>query len=110
MEIKTEKQGDITVLSLIGRLDSPAAPESQEKMMPVLNQGSRFVIDACKLEYVSSAGLRVLLLAAKKVAAKDGKAVMAGLSEEIKDIMKMTGFDHMFEYHPDVASASKALA
>ncbi len=111
MEIKSHARGNVTVIAITGKLDSNTSPAAQQEVMPKLDSGG-VVIDASGLEYVSSAGLRLLLLAAKKLAMRNRRAVLTGVSSEISDVMKMTGFDHMFECHPTleaaVAAAGKA--
>ena len=111
MEIKSYVDGGITVIVITGKLDSNTSPAAQQEIIPKIDAGA-VVIDAGKLEYVSSAGLRMLLLTAKKLATKNRKAILAAVSSEIQDVMKMTGFDHMFEFHPTldaaVAAAGKA--
>ena len=111
MEIRSYEKNSVTVIEITGKLDSNTSPVAQQEIMPKLESGS-VVLDASRMEYVSSAGLRLLLLAAKKLAMKKRKAVLTGVSSEIRDVMKMTGFDHMFECHPTldaaVAAAGKA--
>ena len=107
MEIKSSEKGGVTIIAISGKLDSNTAPAAQQEIMPRLDLGP-VVLDASRLDYVSSAGLRMLLLAAKKLAMKNRKTILAGVSLEIQDIMKMTGFDHMFEFHSTLDSAATA--
>lgn len=111
MEIKSYAKGNVTIIAISGKLDSNTSPAAQQEIVPRLDAGP-VVIDASALDYVSSAGLRMLLLAAKQLARKNRKAVLAGVSAEIQDVMKMTGFDHMFEFHDtlDAAAASAGKA
>ena len=109
MEIKFTTDQNVSIVEMVGKLDSLTSPAAQEQIMANLQPGKEFVINAARLEYVSSAGIRVLLLIAKKLAAQGGKAVLAGLSAEVKDVMAMTGFDHMFIFQPDVRTALSTL-
>ncbi len=97
MEIKISAQDEVTRIEITGKLDSITAPDAQEKIMPLIVPKSRLVLDMCNVSYVSSAGLRVLLMVAKKSAQEGAKTVLSGLSEEILDIMEMTGFGNMFK-------------
>lgn len=107
MDIKRTARGNVTIIEITGKLDSNTSPAAQQTVMPLLDAGP-VVVDAGRLEYVSSAGMRMLLLAAKRLAVKNRKAILSGVSAEIQDIMKMTGFDHMFEFHPTLDSAVAA--
>ena len=107
MEIKIHAKGNVTVIEISGKLDSNTAPVAQQEIMPKLDTGA-VVIDASKLNYVSSAGLRMLLLAAKKLATKNRKAILAGMTPDNQDVMKMTGFDHMFEFYETIDEAVAA--
>lgn len=107
MDIKSTVRGNATIIEISGKLDSLTAPQAQQTIMPLLEAGP-VVLDAGKLQYVSSAGLRMLLLVAKKLSSKNRKAVLSGVSADIQDVMKMTGFDHMFEFHPTLDAALAA--
>lgn len=100
---------NVTIIEISGKLDSNTAPEAQQFILPMVELGQDIILDAGNLEYISSAGLRTLLLVAKKLASKGSKAVLTGVSQEIKDIMEMTGFDHMFIYYSDNDQAFQTL-
>ena len=68
MQITENKRGKVTVLELDGRLDTGTSAELDKRLMSLLNSGEKyFVLDLARLTYVSSAGLRVLLMGAKKI-------------------------------------------
>jgi anti-anti-sigma factor len=77
--------------------------------MPLIVPNGRLVLDLSACQYVSSAGLRVLLMVAKLLTSKKGRGALAGVSEEVMDVMEMTGFAHFFETHDTVESAVEAL-
>lgn len=86
---KTESGKDIT-LTVEGRLDTSTAPQ-MEAEISALEADTKLVLDFTKLEYVSSAGLRVLLGAQKKFAAA-GSLTIQHVCEEINEVFEMTGF------------------
>jgi anti-anti-sigma factor len=109
MDIKTIDQDGVMVLQLSCNLDGNTAPEAQEKIMPMLVSKCGLVMDLGKCNYISSAGLRVLLMVAKQVATQSGKLALCGVSDEIKDIMDMTGFSNFFETFDTVPAAVEAV-
>ncbi len=80
-------------------LDSSNASTEQPKILAIIDNGSNAVLDLSGCNYVSSAGLRVLLYTYKVAAPKGLKVSLAGVSSEIKDVMEMTGFDKFFEFY-----------
>ena len=78
-------------VALEGRLDTVTAPGFENELKPALDGIKELVIDAKKLEYISSAGLRVLL-SAQKIMSKQGSMVVKNVSEEINEIFEVTGF------------------
>jgi anti-sigma B factor antagonist len=79
-------------------LDSFNHQEVQEGIKAILEKGNSAVLDMTACKYVSSTGLRVLLFAKKMAATKGLKIYLKGVSDEVKDIMSVTGFDNFFDY------------
>ncbi len=79
------------VFALEGRLDTITAPELEKELKASLDGVSELVLDFAKLEYISSAGLRVLL-AAQKLMAKQGSMKLVNVNETIMEILDVTGF------------------
>lgn len=104
----TEKDG-ISIAGIIGNLDTATSFDAQEKILPLITKDIKIIIDMIKCEYVSSAGLRTLLLIAKKIRQVGAKGVMSCVSDEIKDVMEMTGFDDMFDTFLTVDEAINVL-
>jgi anti-sigma B factor antagonist len=105
MEITTTRREDIEIVSVDGSLDSGTAPGAQEKLLPLVVPGCLLVLIMEKCTMISSAGLRLLLMTAKQIVKVRGRAVLAGLSEEIQDVMQMTGFDNIFPSYETVPEA-----
>ena len=87
---KTQNGNELTVV-LEGRLDTTTAPQLETEVKESLSGVEKLIFDFAKLEYISSAGLRVLL-SAQKIMNKQGSMVVKNSSEEIKEIFEVTGF------------------
>lgn len=80
-----------------GRIDSTNANIFEEKLAEVIGkENNDFIIDFKKIAFVSSAGLRVLLIAAKKVKPNGGAVILTGLSPEIQEVFDISGFTSIF--------------
>lgn len=78
-------------------LDSFNYEQVQEDILAILEKGSSAVLDMTSCKYVSSTGLRVLLYSKKVAASKGQKLYLVGISDEVKDIMDVTGFNSFFD-------------
>jgi anti-anti-sigma factor len=93
MEIENRVEEGRCVVGLKGRLDAVTAPELEQSLGEIIDQGNlNLVLDLTGLEYVSSAGLRIFLVATKKVKALKGELCLAGLSGNIKEVIEISGF------------------
>ena len=91
MTINKIPNGNELIISLEGRLDTTTAPQLDDELKTALNGVEKLEFDFSKLEYISSAGLRVLL-SAQKVMNKQGSMVIKNVNEEIQEIFEVTGF------------------
>lgn len=91
MEIKKEKNGNELTLFVIGRLDTTTAPQLESELKQSISGVEKLILDLKDLEYLSSAGLRVLL-SAQKVMNKQGEMVVRNVNETISEIFEVTGF------------------
>ena len=92
MEIKRTKTGDTDVLTLIGRLDTTTAPKLQEVLTEVIPSAQAVELDFAEVEYVSSAGLRVLLMGQKNVQSGGKSMTLKNVSPEVMEVFDVTGF------------------
>ena len=98
MEIFTRKEQSTLIVSVKGRMDAATAPQFDKSICDLIGQGeSVFLIDFNGLDYISSAGLRSLLVAAKQLKAKKGDLGIAGLQGPVKDVFKISGFHSLFK-------------
>ncbi|WP_026518698.1 STAS domain-containing protein [Butyrivibrio sp. MC2021] len=91
MTINKTLNGEALTIALEGRLDTTTAPSLDDELKTALNGVTALTFDLEKLEYISSAGLRVLL-SAQKVMNKQGNMIVKNVSEEINEIFEVTGF------------------
>ena len=91
MTINKKAQGDVLELALVGRLDTTTAPQLETELKRSIDGVTELTLDFAELEYLSSAGLRVLL-AAQKVMNKQGKMVVRKVNETIMEVFEITGF------------------
>ena len=91
MEITKNLNGKELVIGLIGRLDTTTAPKLDEELKTALDGISNLFLDLEELEYISSAGLRVIL-ATEKVMKKQGQMVIRKANETIMEVFEITGF------------------
>lgn len=91
MVIDKKREGGELLLSLKGRLDTTTAPELESVLKDEMEGLERLIFDFFSLEYLSSAGLRVLL-SAQKIMNKQGEMILRNVNETIMEIFEVTGF------------------
>lgn len=110
MDITQEPHGSLLLLAPVGRLDSNTAQHLDAVLTRDGAAASGIVIDCAGLDYVSSAGLRVLLKAAK-AGRRDGRALsLCALRPNVREVFDISGFTAIFTLHPDRAAALAAAA
>jgi anti-anti-sigma factor len=101
IEISEEKAGAVRILALGGRLDTETAPDFELKAHDLYTEGDRhFVVDLSGIDYVSSAGLRVLLSLAKQVDGGKGSLQLCGLPPHVKQVFDLAGFSKLLNLQP----------
>lgn len=111
MEISQDKVDGNVVVSLSGRIDSTAAVDFEEQLIQIIDQGTNvMVVDFLNVQFISSAGLRVLLLAAKKVKPYGGKLHLCNMSKDVREVFDISGFSSIFDIHTNVSEATQAIA
>jgi anti-anti-sigma factor len=120
MEIRQEQRGGISVLVPVGRLDTDSSSDLELALQDLRAAGSKhFVIDMDEIGYVSSAGLRVLLMLAKQLEGGKGSMRISGLNPQVKQVFDIAGFTKLFaifptlpaalDQHPNASDTSPAL-
>lgn len=96
MDIAEARKNGVVILSVNGRVDASTAPVLEQKILTLIAAGEQhLVIDCAQLQYISSAGLRVLLVAAKRLAST-GKFAVAALNNQIREVLDIAGFSSIF--------------
>ncbi|SRR6266536_3858533 len=96
MTVSVNSIKDVTLIEIEGAIDSNTAPHVQQKVLSATVNQHKVILDMTNVEYLSSAGLRMLLLVYRQLKAQNGNIALVGLSEEIKDVMTNTGFIDFF--------------
>jgi anti-anti-sigma factor len=110
MDISQTKLNEAIVLKLEGRLDTNTASIFEEKLMGLIDDNeNRIVVDFSQLDFISSSGLRVLLLAGKKLKTTNGKLGLCSLQSHIKEVFDVAGFTMLFSMFPDQEEAVKKI-
>ena len=91
MEVKIDKNGSETTIQVKGRVDATTAPELDNKVNENIEGISKLIFDFKDMEYISSAGLRVILSAQKKMNTQ-GDMVVKNVSEDVMEVFEITGF------------------
>jgi anti-sigma B factor antagonist len=98
MEIKTRETAGIIIFDLIGRLDTGTSPEAEAKINSMVEAGNKnIVINLAETEYLSSSGLRVLLITAKKISALKGILKLCQPNEVVREILDISGFSTVLD-------------
>jgi anti-sigma B factor antagonist len=109
MIIELDEIEGVTVATLVGELDGRTAPIVQERLVALPQPQGKALIDMSGVSYISSAGLRALLMLYRRMAANDGRVALAGLTEPIRDVMNVTGFLEFFDAYDSLADGLAAL-
>jgi anti-sigma B factor antagonist len=97
MTIEIKRMGADTVIEICGRLDTTTAPVLDKTIGEDISENTNLILELKGLEYISSAGLRVLLSAQKRMQ-KRGSMKLRNASEEVMDVFEMTGFADILEF------------
>jgi anti-sigma B factor antagonist len=97
VDLKEEQIGGVTVLQVTGRLDSTTSPALGERLTAILGADKTpILVDFSQLEYISSAGFRALLQAAKRADQNTAKLVLCGVSGKVRQLFDLGGFLDLF--------------
>ncbi len=110
MEIQTRQEHGVRVLEVSGRIDATTAAEFGKALADCIEQGDAYIVlDLSHLDYVSSAGLREFLKAAKALKAKQGDIALCSLKDYVREVFDMSGFDTIIPIHGCVTDALGAM-
>ena len=113
LELKQVRSADVVVVTVSGRVDHATAEQFRVQLWPLLASCAagrdRLVLDLSGLEYISSAGLRVLMLASRDVKAREGTLIVCGLQPIVREIFEISRFNIVFRVLSDRAAALTEL-
>ena len=99
MKTTIEQQDGNLVAKLEGRLDTAAAPKTEQELKPLYDcEGKDVVLDCSQLDYISSSGLRLFLGVLKAAKPKGSHVYITGLNADLQNVFAMTGFTNLFEF------------
>jgi anti-anti-sigma factor len=110
MEISELKTDQCVIIGITGRLDTTNYSILEKKLMDMIDSHhDKILVDCSKMDYVSSSGLRILLMALKKITMAKGKFVLCSLQENIREIFEISGFTNIFEIYATQDEALKVF-
>ncbi|BBL75535.1 STAS domain-containing protein [Methylomagnum ishizawai] len=105
LNIATSQTGETLVIALEGRIDAASAKHLEQQCLDLIEGGaSRLVFDLGQVVYISSAGLRVFLVAAKRLP-PEGSLKLCALNSTLRDVFEISGFSTLFQILPAVGDA-----
>lgn len=110
MDVKVRQEDGVDIVELVGSLDGKTAPEVRDQLQPVLSTAEKLILDLSGVDYLSSAGLRLLLLAYREITSRKGKVALLGVSKDIRTVMSHTGFLGFFTLADSREQAANAVA
>ncbi len=106
MEFEIRNLDHVKIISLSGDLNANTAGEAETKLIQLIMGGNRkLIVDLERLNYISSAGLRIFLAANKLVKKMDGEIRFCSLNRTVLEVFEISGFNMIFKFYPDQASA-----
>lgn len=110
MDITETKHDQYSVFRLNGRLDSNTAMGFEQKLFECIENGTqRLILDFQELDYISSAGLRVILKATKSLKSDNGKLVLCAMQDYVKEVFEISGFDSFLPIEATLDDAVKTV-
>jgi len=114
LQVTAQHLADVLVVAVDGRIDYVNADEFKAALMPHLGNGaaggSQVVLDLSRLEYISSAGLRVLMIAAREARARQGKLIAVALQPVVREIFEISKFTLVFQLFDSVQDALQQIS
>jgi anti-anti-sigma factor len=111
MDLSEQQIGRVWVVTARGRLDGATSSQFAQRIEALVSGNEpRLLVDFSGVDFVSSAGLRVVLALTKKVKALKGALALCGVQAPVREVLDITGFAGMIDIHPERSSALTALS
>lgn len=106
MEFSVDEIGDVRAVKITGNLDTQASPAAQEQLIQLIDGGAtKVLIDFEDLNFISSSGLRMLLVAVKRLEAIGGQLRVCNANKMVQDVFEVSGFSDIFSVYGSRAEA-----
>jgi anti-anti-sigma factor len=106
MELNTDRRESVTIVQVQGRLDTISAPEFEQQIIGLMDMGeSAFIVDMKGVEYISSAGLRSILLVAKQLKPRKGSMAFCSMTPMVAKVFSVSNFSSLFAIHDSLETA-----
>jgi anti-sigma B factor antagonist len=109
LQVVLAVEGGVDIITLAGDFDLATSDAFLQAVAPLLRKGGRITVDMGSVRYMSSAGLRAMLSTHRHVAELEARMILAAVSDEVRDVMAMTGFLGRFVLHQTLREALEAL-
>lgn len=110
MELSGERDGEVLVLTPEGRIDGSNSADFQSAVMERIDEGSESILlDFAGISYISSAGLRAVLILAKKLNQTKGKFALCSMQQSVRSVFEVSGFVKIINVHPGREEALAAM-
>lgn len=111
IQIAEEKIGNIQVFHFKGKLDALSSPLAEKRIFDSINQGEyQLIFDFSSVDYLSSAGMRMLLSTTKRLKSLSGKVVLASIQPAVMDVLRTSGLDRVLLLEENVEEALKSFS
>ncbi|MCU0754780.1 MAG: STAS domain-containing protein [Xanthomonadales bacterium] len=109
LQIVETREADVIVLLLNGRIDTSTAADLEAAAEPHMRGPSQLLVDLGGIQYVSSAGLRIFLMMAKKLKIAKGRLVLCAMSQAVREVFDLAGLSRIFDIQVDQAAGLERL-
>jgi anti-sigma B factor antagonist len=110
MEVDEKKENGVYILVLKGRLDSNTSDQFGEKLYSLIQAGeNKLVLDLAGVDYISSAGLRVIIKSVKDLKRNDGKLCLCSMKDYIREVFDLSGIATILPIHPTLEESLRAF-
>jgi anti-anti-sigma factor len=111
MELEINKIDDVVSIVLKGRIDANTAPAIEQKLISLISEGAqKLVTDLSEVWFISSAGLKALLVALKEAKREKGDLLLAGVQAEVREVLELTGFSTIFKVYACAEDAAQSFS
>jgi len=108
MQFKATESNGVYTVNIEGNVDTNSAPDVKNGLDELINSGAaKIIMDLSFMDYISSAGLRVLLLTGKQLKGSAGELRLCGMNESVRDVFDISGFSSIFNIFDAAADAQK---